>query len=706
MNPFLFELDQYVRDLDIRRAYEEQCAKYVSLQLRLPFEQCLAYVKKQTRTAGKFAFKDPAMLQLVRKGPGHREKDETTFLSYVNDVIDTGRIMSPSMVVYERPEVEKSVTAEWQDDNIAGRKKSKKRMFVLKQEGDILGSQLADYDQNARKIRINSVSGMRGFEGNPLFIATGHSSLTSLCRAGAGYGNATVERFLTGSRHYHTPEIAKANMVAICCIEHRPQFQEVLEKYGIVYPTVDQVCTMISRSTDLYWHDEREDAIIRSAVEGMTELERAIFCYSGDMYHLAQFNEQVVRDMLGTLIAIDTSDVPDVVTEQVLGGMDATDVAYINALNASILRGSTHDKVKANNPEGWQTIGAVAQKVKNGLHHYSDLINTFFATTHLPPTVASLKSIQRRACLAADTDSSIFTTESWVQWYSGNLNRGEVQDRIWYLSTYMVCQCIAHSMAMLSTNIGVEKSQTFRLAMKNEYAFPQFALTNLAKHYYSTMSMREGNVYKELDLEIKGVELRGSTSQRHILKATEDMMRDTLQAINDGKKLNAGVILRQVADSELDTVRSILRGEYTYLRADNIKPDSKKMPYHELWQDVFAPKYGKMSEPPYACVKLSTELSNKTAVKMWLDGLEDQEFAKRMALWMTRYNRSDLNTVLLPTQAIRGQGLPVEIQEAANVRKLAYQINSGYYRILESMGLFVVDRNNLRMVYDFLGLEP
>jgi hypothetical protein len=50
--------------------------------------------------------------------------------------------------------------------------------------------------------------------------------------------------------------------------------------------------------------------------------------------------------------------------------------------------------------------------------------------------------------------------------------------------------------------------------------------------------------------------------------------------------------------------------------------------------------------------------------------------------------------------------LPVEIQQAANIRKLAYQINSGFYRILESMGLFIVDRNNLRLVYDFLGLEP
>jgi hypothetical protein len=56
----------------------------------------------------------------------------------------------------------------------------------------------------------------------------------------------------------------------------------------------------------------------------------------------------------------------------------------------------------------------------------------------------------------------------------------------------------------------------------------------------------------------------------------------------------------------------------------------------------------------------------------------------------------------LPTQIVRNSGLPVEIQEAANVRKLAYQINSGFYRLLESTGLAIVDRNHHRLVHDFL----
>lgn len=707
MNPFLFDKDQYERNLDIKQGYVEHTAKYISLLLKKPYKECFSFVMGEMKNRNSdFSLKDPPMLRLISKTRGNRVEDETTFLEYIDDIIQTNRIVSPSFVVYERPEVEKSVTGEWLDDNIAARKRSKKAMFEYKQAGELMKSILADYDQNARKIRINSVSGMRGFKGCPIFLATGHSSLTSSCRSAAGYGNATVERFLAGSRHYHSPEIAKANLVAQLMIEDKSRIEAVIIKYGLKYPSVDDVMGMVSRSTDLYWRIPHETDLIRNLVEGMTDLERAVVCYSGDMFHLAMFNKDMVMQMFMDLIAIDLSDVPDVNPDDELKGLDATETAYINALCANILKGSTHKRVKEENPEGWSIIGKTAWKVKYNLNKYADIINALFAPKHLPPTIASLKSVQRRAGLAADTDSSIFTVEYWVHWVTGNYLRGEIQDRIWSLATYMVCQCIAHSLAMLSSNLGVSKDMLFRLAMKNEYGFPQFALTNLAKHYYSNISMREGNVYEHPEIEIKGVELRGSTAPKHVLTAAEDFMKEILAAVDKGEKLSAKEVLNKIAGYELETIRSVKRGEYTYLRSDSIKPETKKMCYHELWSYVFAPKYGSSVEPPYPCVKVTTDIKNKTALNKWVEEIEDRELAKRLAEWLVKYNRDDLKTILLPTMAIRACGLPIEIQQAVDIRKLTYQVNSGFYRILESTGLFIVDRNNFRLVFDFLGLEP
>jgi hypothetical protein len=702
-NPFLWERDEYGRDIDIRKGYIQQTAKYISTNTGKPFEECVKFVLGKMK-ANPELFKDPRMLQLVKKRPGERVKDETTFLGYIEEIRTSGRIVSPSLVIYERPEVLKSVTAEWQEDNIAARKKSKRAMLDFQQIGEALKATLADYDQNARKIRINSVSGMRGFEGNPLFLATGHSSLTSLCRAAAGYGNATVERFLMGSRHYHTPEIAKANLMAMLTIEDSAKIAKIMDKYQLIYPSVNDVMEMVHRSSSLYWKVPAESAQILNTVKGFTPLERAVVCYSGDMFHLAKLNPLVIKKLFNDLMAVDTSDCPEVDTSEYLKNFGATEIAYVNCLSADIMRGTTHKKVVVEDQSGWAQIGKTAFKVRKGLNDWSDFISALFAPTHLPPTVANLKAIQRRACLAADTDSSIFTCEYWVEWFTGSLKRSPEADKVWYLTTYMACQCIAHSLAMLSANIGVSKSMLFDLAMKNEYSFPVFALTNLAKHYFASKSVQEGNVYPENKHEIKGVELRGSTATKKVLDATEEMMLYILNAAENGEKISAYDLMKVVAQFEIETIQSIKKGEYTYLRSAQIKPDSNKMPYYELWQDVFAPKYGDSIEPPIPCVKVTTELTNKTLMREWLMNMEDKALAERMAAWLDKYNRKDLKTIYLPREAIKGHGLPIEIQDAANVRKLAYQINSGFYRILESTGLYIVDRNNYRLVYDFLGM--
>jgi hypothetical protein len=705
-NPFVRPVEQYRRNLDIRRGYVRQNAKYISLMLRRGYTGSLKFVQEKIKEGKELAIKDPAMTQLISKAKGHRVEDTTSFLNYVQEITDSGRIVSPSMVVYERPEVEKSVTAEWQDDNIKARKTSKKAMFQFKQLGEMLKSALADYDQNARKIRINSVSGQRGFEGNALYLATGHSSLTSLCRAAAGYGNATVERFLMGSKHYHTPEIARANLMAILTIENLDRMQETITKYDLVYPTAQDVVDMVEYSGRLYWRIPHELEKFLQLAEGMTPLERAAVVYSGDMFHVAKHNPDIIRQMMSELIALDLSDIPDDIdTDVALKSLDATDIAYVNALCASVLKGTTHELVKENNPEGWKTIGKTAQKFMQSSAKWSDFISGLFVPDHLPPTVASLKSIQRRACLAADTDSSIFTTEYWVQWYSGNMIRGEVNDRIWYLATYMACQCIAHSLAMLSANVGVEVANTFRLAMKNEYGFPVFARTNLAKHYYALMSMREGNIYEEDETETKGVGLRGSSTQKQTLQGGDRMRRKILDAANNSEQISAKELLEEVAKFELDTIRSIMRGEYTYLKSASIKPETNKVPYFEMWQEVFGPKYGESIQPPIPVVKVTTELVNKTKTQEWLAEIEDRALAERMIAWMAKHGRTELPTVYLPTMSIKQCGLPVEIQSAANVRKLTYQINEGFYRTLESTGLHIVDRNNYRLVFDFLGMK-
>lgn len=710
-NPFLNDVKEYRRDIDIEKGAITQIAKYTSLQLRIPYQTALEHVLEEMKTSPETAFADPAMRRIDRKAVGHRVLNDSSFLEYIHDIRKSGRIVSPSLTVYERPEIEKSVTADWLEANIAGRKKSKTRMHLLGQQGDALGAQLADYDQNAKKIRINSVSGMRGFKGCSLFLATGHSSLTSMCRAAAGYGNATVERLLAGCRHFHTPEIAKANIAAVLVIEKDDVHTQVIEKYNLRYPEVDDVMAMIIRSSQPYWFNRTsghaEMAIIQHAVEGMTPLERAVFLYTGDLYHMALLNENVVKSFLRDMIALDIDPTSQVDPDAVLNPktMSGTDRAYINSLCCDIMRGKTNDKLKES-PEDYATVARTAVAVEEACYKYSDFIKAFLIPKHLPPSVASMKDIMRRRCLIADTDSSIFTTQWWVKWYSGNEERGMIQDKIWYMTTYVVCQCIAHSLAQLSANVGVSEDMTFRLSMKNEYGFPVIGVTQIAKHYFSYMSIQEGNVFKKYKEETKGVGLRGSTAPKVVLDAVQRLIRDILTTVDETRQMRGYDLIKRIADYEMTIYRSIIKGDYAYLRSGSIKEDSQNMVYLEMWQDVFAPKYGKCEQPPLPTVIVSTELENKTSLNEWLANMEDRELAARMKAWCVKYNRDKLATLPLPYQAIKKIGLPVEVQDAANIRKLVYSICSGFYLILETCGLFIVDRNYRQLCYDYLDLDP
>lgn len=704
-NPFMYPVDEYQRDLNLRKGVVEQVAKYTALKLGKPYEEVLEHVKKEMKDNKALGIKDREMQYHQRVRNGVRELREITFLKYIDLAVDEGRIIAPSLTIYRTAEEDKSVSAEWLDINIQGRRKSKAEMFRLGQLGDTFGAQLANYDQNARKIRINAVSGMRGFKGCPLFIHTGHSSLTTTCRAAAGYGNSTVERFLGGARHFHTAEIAKANLVAILTIERTDRWVEVIERYGLVYPSVDQVMDMVHRSSDPYWKNDDEMNLIRRIVGNMTPLERALVLYGGDLYSLALCNVEFMKGFIMEMVLMDIDRTIEVDTDVVLKTLDSTERAYVISLCNAEMKGTTLDRLKISSPSDYMKIGQTAVALKANLKKHSDLINVLFTPNHLPPSVGNIRDLSRTTSIIADTDSTIFTTQWWIEWMTGTIKRGDLEDRVWYMTTFAVCQCIAHSLAMMSANIGVERKMVTRLSMKNEYGFPVLLNTNHSKTYAALVSIREGNVYEDYDLDIKGAMLRGASAPKVVLDGIKDLTNHILMSVDEGKEMLAYDIIKIVADAEIDIIKSILKSESTYLRSEEIKPESRKLHHYDMWQNVFGPKYGMSPPPPVPCTKVSVELDTKAKMKEWVDGIGDKALAKRLSDWLEVNKKDKITTMLLPTQIVQSTGMPIEISDIANVRKLAFNICMGYYAILEACGLFIVDRNNHRLAYDFLEME-
>lgn len=718
-NPFVLPKDQYTRDLNLVKGFYDQNSYFLERMTDQTKQRTRTFLNTTLSRTGAFPLRDPNMMILRQDSPGNRVRDEMSLLDYISVVTDTDRILSPSMVCYENPKVLKSPSAKFVESGIAGRKKAKNEMFFAKVAGDEVLEKIKDAEQNAKKIAINSLSGMHGFAGNILFVKSGHSSLTSMCRSATGYGNASNERLLAGSRHYATPTITVANMAALVTSQPHDAFQKAMDECGFVYPTAEQTADCIRRSTDLYWRNDAKFAQIEEFISKMLPLERAIVVYTGDLYHIAKYNDAYVRSFMDKVVKYRPEDDPTEFDDpfEFLKGKSIDDDTKMLAtyLNADITRGENFESLKEKGLNDVLTkVARTASNIQNVMQEHFNFIRTFLTPVQLCPSVANIKGILRRVVLASDTDSTIFTTQEWVTWYTNDNNRTREGDGIWYTTTYIACQCIIHVLAKLSANMGVIQEDLHRLTMKNEYAFPVFTLTSRAKHYYAFMSCREGNVFAEYDMEIKGVALRSSNVPVAIIKAAKAMMKEVMYRADRNEQYTLEELYQKVWIHEQDIYTSIAKGEHKYLKSSQIQeayPNmNKEDPYREktnyrhyhFWETVFAPKYGNVESPPFGVIKVPLAINNKTDMQQWLDEAAkiDQEFADRLKDYMVKSGRDMIKTLYLPLSILSGIGMPKEVMPMINVRRLTYEILESFYMILESLGIFQVDSKYVRLVSD------
>jgi hypothetical protein len=297
--------------------------------------------------------------------------------------------------------------------------------------------------------------------------------------------------------------------------------------------------------------------------------------------------------------------------------------------------------------------------------------------------------------------------QDWVFWYKDKLSFDDEAMAVAATMIFLASATITHVLAIMSANFGIVPERLHQIAMKNEYKFDVFVPTQLGKHYYATMSCQEGNVFTEHEIEIKGVYLKSSNAPKEIVNQAAAMMEDIMQSVMTKGSLSIMKYIKEVADTERKIIASIQRGESTYLRAGSIKEadsytaDEELSPYqnHRFWNDVFGPKYGVMPDPPYSTVKVSMVTSTPKAFKAWVNELTDRDLAQRLLDWSARCDKNKITTIHLPIDAI-SRGLPAEIIPAINHRKIVTDIVKIMYLILETLGVYTMEKKVSRLMSD------
>jgi hypothetical protein len=673
-------------------------------------EKALEYVKRKNIQP-----KSPKMNMLRRKPRMDRKKTTGDLLTYLDWIAEHSHILTPNLVCYANPEVHNAFIRGFIDDNLKMRSKVKKDGFAAGQRGDKAYAAFCDLLQANYKIRNNSISGATSSPHNPLYYASAHTSLTSTCRAITTTANSINEKMMASNRHYFNPLVTMENLVYIVRTADLALIDAVMLKYGLKFPTVDQAFELVLKCTRKYWESPDKEAVIYEYLSKVSPIALAAIMFCGDIKALTEVNSNFMKGFYADLMQDPAVEITSAEEAKTIIKEADEDVKFLATyLYPTEMKGvSTRDVHKDNPPLACKLAGKI-HDLYTKFHDYSDFIKAFITTTIMPSHLHSFPSMLRDSVVASDTDSSIFSMQHQVRWYCDDKKDYQADKgiRVACLTSYFASQNIAHNLGNLCAQIGVESKYLFRCTMKNEFYFPVMVVTTRTKHYMALMSACEGNVYEEVDAEIKGVNLKNSKLppliRRNLLNYQEGLMK----MVAAGEQLTPMNVIGPLAYIEHLVLEDIRSGGATFYRYEKAKtretyanPESSNYEKIVLWNDVFGPKYGVAEQLPVDCVKIPVDLPKMADIEEYastLDEVAGKSLIRHVQNWKKNPKYTNL---IVPVEMLQDNKIPKELLPILDERKILRTIMDAFYITAECYSMYCMNRHNTRFYSDLYTKE-
>lgn len=701
--------EDYQRNLNLVAEYIEQASYYLSKSKGLDIEWCRKYVKGIIAEKRFPTIRNPTVTFFYRLDNGDREVRKLPLSRYLNEVIAHNEILAPTFTTYLHPKDKSSVLVGHVVNNKKLRNKTKQAAFQAKAAGDYIQAKNLDIQQVNYKLGNNILSGVFGVLGGVLSNKTAHSTLTSTTRCVGTYGTSSNEKIITGTRHYWSPAIVMNNIISIITHTDYKALQAIIDKYNLIYPSVEDSLECIKYSSNFYWLGRKPTQQIRDLLSKISPIERAAFVYTSDLYHLRKHNPGMVRTFLGKLSNKVSLKVEDPLT--VIKGIDPEVMVLSHQICNRDIRGRGTKYNLMIEDGSIDYIVGTALNIVNTLTEYTDFIQAIFVSNNLPCTIPHIKNMMRRCVVLGDTDSTCSSQDEWIGWWSrdwedwygdnpvNNAIMTEEADGLSGSIMFIATKSLIHTLALFSANINVDKSKLHTLGMKSEYYWVVMAITNAAKHYHADKAIREANVYEVDDpdrTETKGVHLINSNGPPSIKKSRMDMITRTHKTLRENNNIRIYDYIQEIIDLERTIAEQIEVGSLIYYRFHQIKdksayklgPTQSVYAHYLFWKEALEPVYGPITPPPYYSYKIPTTLVSRNKIKLWLDAMENRDLAERIAQWLDKYKKTAIKTLYLPVEFLADRGLPKEFTGIIDTMSTILDVCNGHYIFLESLGIY------------------
>lgn len=694
---FYRDKSQYHNQLNPVRGYLEQLSSYIQISRNVSKEE--ADIK--ARDVLKKHFKDKNVRYFERQENGDREVKDTTLLQYINNNIKEKNVLVPTFTSYMNANKKKSMLSEFIFVNVRRRSVAKKAGQKAKAEGNTELADAKNNEQNMMKIYNNSLSGAFAQAACILYNPTAHSTLTSITRTITSLSNASNEKLIAGNRFYPRGTDVINNVIYISTYADVSGIRAVVDTFNLHIPTVEETVAVLKYSSDLYFRDDKfYQTKIIPYLQKLTGYHLAAICYIGDLYHIRKFNDGFMRTVINEIIQPVTAEDTDESVCKNIHSINENILNFVHHIFYSQAKGQgkDYDKMFASKSGLASSIYQTSRHVEDVLMKYKSFFNCFFMTDILPGNSFRLKNMRRRTVVLSDTDSTCFTLDEWVKWiYNGEFRIDDKSIATTGAVAFMAAQAIINQLAILSKGMNISDDHLNTLAMKNEFLWGIHSPCEISKHYFAYTLIQEGNVFKEPDIEVKGVHLKNSAVPKFVIQDAKKIMEYILSTLFDNKKIKFNYVVDCIKALENNIRDSVYKGEPVYLKKSKIKnPEAYalegiKSPYarHLLWKQVFAPKYGNIQDPPYDVIKIPTTITSKPALNAWIESIEDKDLAARLVKWLEENCKKDLPTVYLNNTYVLGYGIPSEIMRIIDIKRIILDVTIQHRVILETLGVML-----------------
>jgi len=587
------------------KTYLDQLTTYIERNYRCDHDKALEVAKEISRSR----YHPMTAVIVETKIEGKPEIKAVDLAQWWEQQKDN--LISPSGSVYMQPEKKLGTTINMIIDRLAQRKFHKKEMLKAKAAGDKTNEMRHYYAQTLIKINVNSLPGNYGSPYSIFYNKPNYNAITSSGRALIGYANSMIEAVLGGNFAWFS--IAELTMHLVSHLSKgidSARVADVMNRYGLKWVTKDDLLNFYKETMRRYriWKDE-EFAQPSRIISSLTNEEVQFFWYFQNLRHVIMGNEEIFRKYFDNMFDVSKVQFRDDVNPDDLFKLDGALVIFINvAFHEHVDPGDSEIQVydlPKKRPDLAKKFICITQYVKERLDKFVDIMDLFINTPLNRARVVTRKHMLRNSAVISDTDSVIFTVKDWVAWYTGNVY--DISPKAYQISccmVYWITEAVAHGLYLYSVAHGARGKFAKVMAMKNEFLYPSLILANAKKHYAGIVKVQEGVILPKADIDIKGVQFKGSDICKEATTFAQDFFEELLIDQYNHGRVSAHKYIQKVCAFE-DKIRADIKaGRTTWYESLSIKqkedydtPMSSNWYYYYAWQEIFAGTYGDINIP-------------------------------------------------------------------------------------------------------------